>query len=190
MNEGLLINSKVFGRKFCLFDDSLIDAQCLWSECALVHICACVCVFIHTNVCVCLVTCTSVCCRASTSVYWTHIYMCVQYTVVESIQSKSFLVYLKEVQMVFKELEASSEPGPSMWARRSHIDSILFECVRVPFTCMCLYDLFKVTSIHAPVNIMSPQLLLHIQAWYCQHMLTNAAFPPLICVHYSVCLYI
>lgn len=40
--------------------------------------------------------------------------MCVQYIEVESIQSKSFLVYLKEVQMVFKEQEAWSGPGPSM----------------------------------------------------------------------------
>lgn len=37
--------------------------------------------------------------------------------------------------MVFKEQEAWSKSGPSMWDRLSCIDSVLYECVFVPFTC-------------------------------------------------------
>lgn len=49
---------------------------------------------------------------------------------------KFFLVYLKEVQMVFKEHEAWGESGPGMCPILTHY--CLSVCVCVPFTCMCL----------------------------------------------------
>lgn len=87
--------------------------------------------FMHIHyVCVCVWVPVSLC--------FPYVYVCVQCIDVESIQSKSFLVYLKEVQMVFKEQEATSRSGSGMWDWLSHIDSALFECVCVPFTCTCL----------------------------------------------------
>lgn len=89
--------------------------------------------------------------------YWftrvpTRAWVCVR--CIGSVQS--FLVYLREVQMVFKEREASSESGPWMWDWLSHIDSVVFECVWV---CVCVFlshgcawpfppDTFKVASIY------------------------------------------
>ena len=55
--------------------------------------------------------------------------------------------------MVFKEQEAWSKSGPSMWARPSCIDSELFECVLVPFTCTSFSP--PPSSIHISVSIMS-----------------------------------
>ncbi len=66
-------------------------------------------------------------------------------------------------------------------------------CVFVPFTCMCLA--FSSTrskchpSIHTSLNIMSFQLLLHEQARYCSHLLTNTAVYLLVCVCACACVF-
>lgn len=82
MNEGLLINSEVFGRNFSLLDvKSLIDASPrLWSERALVHT--------HVRLLIdvqqmCIATCPCAC-----EFVLAHVDVCVQYVEVEHVQSK------------------------------------------------------------------------------------------------------
>lgn len=84
---------------------------------------------------------------------------------------KFFLVYLKEVQMVFKEQEAWGESGPGMCPILTHY--CLSACVcslhmYVPGlspTCSKCYQ-----SIHTSVNIMFLQLLLHAVCFACIYL--------------------
>lgn len=159
MQEGLM-NSKFLGRKFSLCQSSIFLLMLLCIFEVEVHRFTCV----HASACTFYHMCGRTFRRSLTS---EHLFE------IQNPRSPSpFPVYLKEVQVVFKEQQ--DESGPSMRDTLSHIDSVLFECVCV-YVFFHMYvlilhpNLFRVPSIIPPhPGTPPPPFLLHIKTLRCQ----------------------
>lgn len=132
----------------------LIASSPLWSERALVHTCA------YVHACTANVQCAA-CVRLHTSMSVLNTQRSSPYF------QKSFLVYLKEVQMVFKEQNAWGKSGLGCGTSLpilTHYCSRVCVYVCVPFTCMWLAFPWLVQSA---INLWTHQWTLCSFSFFC-----------------------